>query len=171
MDDTSTEVELASGCDYDHSPLRDALKAGKLREADEILRDSLIDLAGEAAQARGYVYFTDVKRIPVEDMKTLDNLWKAYSNGNFGFSVQKRLWLLSNKQWTPFFRRIDWVRGEEDSYVRWTGLEQSGNEFIYNATTAQRGHLPLTSCLRGTQLFEAIMSHPAFDDVEVAKLR
>lgn len=28
---------------------------------------------------------------------------------------------------------------------------------------AARGHLPLTNALRGTQLFEAIMNHPAWE--------
>lgn len=34
-------------------------------------------------------------------------------------------------------------------------------EFTYS-TEANRGHLPLTNCLRGTQLFKAILEHPAF---------
>jgi hypothetical protein len=28
---------------------------------------------------------------------------------------------------------------------------------------AVKGHLPLTNALRGTQLFEALLQHPAFD--------
>ena len=28
---------------------------------------------------------------------------------------------------------------------------------------AVKGHLPLTNCLRGTQLFKAILEHPAFE--------
>ena len=35
-------------------------------------------------------------------------------------------------------------------------------EFKYNLD-APKGHLPLTNCLRGTQLFKAILEHPAFD--------
>jgi len=34
-------------------------------------------------------------------------------------------------------------------------------EFQYDAA-AVKGHLPLTNALRGTQLFEAILEHPAF---------
>ena len=35
-------------------------------------------------------------------------------------------------------------------------------EFQYTVD-APKGHLPLTNCLRGTQLFKAILEHPAFE--------
>ena len=35
-------------------------------------------------------------------------------------------------------------------------------EFDYTLN-APKGHLPLTNCLRGTQLFKAILVHPAFE--------
>ncbi len=35
-------------------------------------------------------------------------------------------------------------------------------EFNYSMD-APKGHLPLTNCLRGTQLFKAILEHPAFE--------
>lgn len=148
----------------DFSKLKEALAAGKFEEADEIQRQTLIELAGEAAKARGWVYFTEVASIPVEDMKALDDLWKEHSNNKFGYSIQRQFWLKRDKQWTPFFRKIDWVTGDNDAYRRWTALGQKGNDFIYNAEEAKEGHLPLTSCLRGTQLLEAIFAHPAFDD-------
>lgn len=160
------DVELKSGCGYDHSPLRDALADDRLEEADQITRDSLIQLAGEKATERGYVYFTEVASIPVEDMKTLDSLWKSYSNDKFGFSVQKKFWLARQKRWIPFFQKIDWVRGEGDKYVRWRPLDSGESEFIYNVTEGVEGHLPLTNTLRGTKLIEAIFAHPAFDDVK-----
>lgn len=59
------------------------------------------------------------------------------------------------KRWTKFFQAIDWTVGEENNYRKWP------TEFIYSLE-AKEGHLPLTNCLRGTQLFEAIMNHEAF---------
>mgnify|MGYP007096449857 CR=1 FL=1 len=40
-------------------------------------------------------------------------------------------------------------------------LRKWPGEFKYEAGAA-KGHLPLTNALRGTQLFEAILEHPAF---------
>jgi hypothetical protein len=42
--------------------------------------------------------------------------------------------------------------------LKWFGK----SEFIYT-TMAPSGHLPLTSALRGTTLFKALMDHPVWD--------
>lgn len=43
----------------------------------------------------------------------------------------------------------------DSNYRKWP------QEFTYSAE-APKGHLPLTNALRGTQLLEAILEHPAF---------
>ena len=142
-----------AGIDYE--PLKAALEAGEFQEADDITRALLIELAGEGAKERGWVYFTEIKSISVKDFKTMDDLWRAYSDGKFGFSVQKSLWNQAAKRWPKFFKRINWVQGENNIYRKWPG------EFIYNKE-AEKGHLPLTNALRGTELLQAIFEHPAF---------
>lgn len=47
----------------DYAPLRDFLKAGEWRKAEDETRALLIRLAGEDAIKRGWVYFTEV-RVP-----------------------------------------------------------------------------------------------------------
>lgn len=97
-----------------------------------------------------------VKNIPVEDLQTIDALWVASSGGRFGFSVQRSVWNACDQKWPRFFQAIDWLKGENLNYRAWPA------EFMYTSD-ATKGHLPLTNCLRGTQLFEAILSHPAFE--------
>lgn len=46
--------------DVDYEPLREALKEGDFLKADDIHRKKLIEVAGEAAQERGWVYFSEV---------------------------------------------------------------------------------------------------------------
>ena len=104
-----------------------------------------------------------VKSIPVEDLQTFDNLWKASSNDKFGFSIQRSIWRASNKKWPRFFMAIDWLKGENLNYRAWPA------EFIYTVEAAPKGHLPLTNALRGTQLFEAILTHPAFETSTAGK--
>lgn len=139
----------------DYTLLRDKLAAGEWELADNETRRLLIEIAGDEAQLREWVYFSEVKFIPVKDMLTLDRLWRAYSRDRFGFSVQRALWIASKRQWGPFFKRINWVQGENNAYRKWP------NEFIYKPE-AEKGHLPLTNALRGTQLFQAVMEHEAF---------
>eukprot|EP01026_Neomeris_dumetosa_P070852 TRINITY_DN710_c0_g1_i1.p1 TRINITY_DN710_c0_g1~~TRINITY_DN710_c0_g1_i1.p1 ORF type:complete len:265 (+),score=40.21 TRINITY_DN710_c0_g1_i1:31-795(+) len=152
------DVELKSGKGMDYSLLKQCLQEGDFQKADDETRAKLIELAGEGAKARGWVYFTEVKTIPAEDLQTLDNLWLASSGGKFGYSVQKQLWKQTDQNWSKFFKKIDWTVGEQNFYRKWP------QEFIYS-TDAAKGHLPLTNCLRGTQLFEAIMGHEAFEAV------
>ena len=49
-----------------------------------------------------------------------------------------------------------WAQGEHNIYRKWPA------GFTYSLKAA-KGHLPLTNALRGTQLFKAIMEHPAFE--------
>jgi len=114
-------------------------------------------MAGEEAVLRGWVYFTEVKDIPAADLQTVDKLWLAASGGRYGYSVQKKAWIKSRKVWTKFFQEIDWVQGENNAYRKWP------LEFIWEAD-AKKGHLPLTNALRGTQLLQAVLEHPAFED-------
>lgn len=150
------DVELKSGVNVSYVKLRDHLAAGEWREAEDELREVLIQAAGPAAVKRGWVYFSEVKFIPVEDMRTMDELWRAASGGKFGYSVQREMWVQQRRQWTKFFKAIEWVQGENNIYKKWP------QEFDYSQE-APRGHLPLTNALRGTRLFEAILEHEAFE--------
>jgi hypothetical protein len=51
-------VHVQRGVDYE--PLRAALKEKDFLKADDIHRKRLIEVAGEAAQERGWVYFSEV---------------------------------------------------------------------------------------------------------------
>lgn len=151
---------LQNGVDY--TQLRELLKEGKWREAEDETRAKLIESAGAGAQKRNWVYWSEVKSISNADMKTMDSLWRGASNNKFGYSVQRELWLQNKRQWQKFFKAIDWVQGENNVYRKWP------QEFKYESS-APKGHLPLTNCLRGTRLFEAVMEHPAIVDVSTAK--
>ena len=134
-------------CGADYTLLRDKLAAGEWELADNETRRLLCEVAGEDAAAREWVYFTEVKFIPKKDLQTMDKLWRAYSDSRYGFSVQRNLWIASKQQWGALFKRIAWVAGENNAYKKWPG------EFTW-AADAPKGHLPLTNCLRGTQLFQ-----------------
>ncbi len=99
--------------------------------------------------------------IGAKDLITVDSLWKAASNGKFGYSVQREIFTQSHRRWGKFFKQIDWTVGENNVYRKWP------MEFIYTADAA-KGHLPLTNALRGTQLFEALLNHPAWEQQQKA---
>lgn len=154
--------KIESACGFDYVPLLTALQAGEFREADQLTRDALITFAGKRAIERGYVYFTEAPKLPIEDMATLDRLWQAYSGGKFGYSVQSRCYDSKkvNRNLDELFARVGW-KHKDGSLLRWLP-EASGDEFIYDVEKAPKGHLPLTSTLRGQQLLEGLLTHDAW---------
>ncbi|MFM6825126.1 MAG: GUN4 domain-containing protein, partial [Dolichospermum sp.] len=83
----------------------------------------------------------DVKNFPREELRKMDQLWVKYSNGKFGFSVQKQIWLESGgklngeRDWDTFTKLGDRV-----------GWKQNGGWLNYDSytfsTNAPSGHLP-----------------------------
>lgn len=143
--------------------LQQHLSAQNFREADEETRRLLIVLAGEAAQKRGYVFFSEVQFIPEADLKAIDDLWRQHSNNRFGYSVQKRIFFDKvNQDFTNFFIKVGWMK-KLDTEVDQYNYRAFPNEFIWELNDdTPGGHLPLTNALRGTQLLKCVLNHPAF---------
>lgn len=156
---------LLSELDVDYAPLMEALRRGDFKQADQFTRDNLIRLAGPGALKRGFVYFTEARKLPATDLATMELLWQHYSDGKFGYTVQKKVWRLQLEDFENFCVKLGWTTTDAD-----TGLERKrrwfGNsEFIYDLS-APKGHLPLTSALRGTQLLKSILNHAVWDTDE-----
>ena len=115
------------------------LKAGKWREADLETWELMKKLTKR--EREGWLRIEDVKNFPRQELRKMDQLWVKYSNGKFGFSVQKQIWLdLGGKldgeyDWDTFTKlgsRVGWRKNNEwlsyDSYTF--------------STNALPGHLP-----------------------------
>ena len=74
MIDRPTVSYLAQQLGLDFTDLREHLKTGDYRKADDETRALLIKMAGEGAIKRGWVYFSEIKSIPNADLQTMDNL-------------------------------------------------------------------------------------------------
>jgi hypothetical protein len=84
--------KIETECDADYGPLLKALQNGEWELADQLTRDMLIWIGGPAMRKRNFVYFAEAKKLPLKDMRTIDNLWTTYSKGKFGYSVQRQIW-------------------------------------------------------------------------------
>jgi hypothetical protein len=74
----------------DYRKLRDLLKVGKWKEADE--ETAWVMLAVAKREKEGWLDDEHIDNFPCEDLRTIDQLWVKYSKGKFGFSVQKRIY-------------------------------------------------------------------------------
>jgi hypothetical protein len=115
------------------------LKAGKWREADLETWRFMQKLTKR--EREGWLRFDDVKNFPRQELRKMDQLWVKYSNGKFGFSVQKQIWL-------DLGGKLD-AEYEQDTYVKLSelvGWKNSLGWLGYNSytfsTDAPLGHLP-----------------------------
>lgn len=113
----------------------------------------MCELAGEAAVKRKWVYFTEVTQFSIVDLQTLNDLWVNYSEGKFGFSVQRRLWVSVGRDYNKLWPKIGWKNNNN-----WTKYP---HEFIWDLS-APLGHLPLLNQLRGVRVTDSLFAHPVW---------
>lgn len=146
-------VPLQSAQTVDYSSLQDLLIQQDFQAADRLTLEKLCELAGDAAIQRKWIYFTEVESFPTVDLQTINSLWRVYSDGKFGYSVQRELWLGTGKNWDKLWPMIGWKAGNN-----WTRYPQ---EFTWDLSAPQ-GHLPLSNQLRGVRVIAAMLMHPAW---------
>lgn len=146
-------VPLKSERSIDYSPLQALLAKQEFQAADRLTLEKLCELAGELALQRKWLYFTEVGSFPNTDLQTINSLWLVHSEGKFGFSVQRDLWLAVGKNWEKLWYQIGWKTGNN-----WTRYPQ---EFTWSLE-APKGHLPLSNQLRGVRVIAALLSHPVW---------
>ena len=111
------EVELQSERGVDYTRLRDLLAAKRWREADRETRSVMLEVAGLGQEDK--LDIQSIRNFPCTDLRTIDTLWVKYSNEYFGFSVQKRIWSLSdvNHNFHNFIERVGWARIEPGKVI------------------------------------------------------
>lgn len=136
-------TKLESSLKMNYQNLQHLLMDQQFKEADQFTSKHLCQLVEmKTGHKKEWLYFTDIQFLPSEDLFTIDLLWKIYSKGKFGFSVQKKIWLNSNKKWERLWEKIGWIKdGNAKRYPY---------EFTWKLE-APEGHLPLSNQLRGTK--------------------
>ena len=141
-----------SAIDLNYNDLQLNLLKQDFEEADRITSAYLRKLAGKVAENRGYVFYSEVKNMPGEDLDTIDRLWKIYSQGKFGFSNQAKILKSVGKRYDLLWPKIGW---KKDGI--WTRYPSS---FCWSLK-APEGHMPLVNQLRGVRLMDSILRHPS----------
>ncbi|MDZ8080907.1 MAG: GUN4 domain-containing protein [Nostoc sp. DcaGUA01] len=130
LEQQSTANDLLSKKGVDYTRLRDLLKAGNWKEADKETLAVMLKASGRESQ--GWLDSESINNFPCTDLRTIDQLWVKYSNGHFGFSVQKRIWESVEGDYEKFADRVGWLRKE-----RWIKYSE-----LTFQTNSPQGHLP-----------------------------
>jgi len=94
----------------DYGKLTNMLKAGQWKEADIETRTIMLKIS--CREQNGSMNSDDINNFPYPALRTIDALWLKYSNGRFGFSVQKRIWN-KTRDWKKCGDSFGW-RGNND---------------------------------------------------------
>lgn len=138
-------INLEKYIEVNYQPLQELLIAKNFQEADKLTQKYLCALVEKhTKKSKQWLYFTDINFIPVNELFIIDLLWKTYSKGKFGFSVQKKIWVKYNNRWDKLWEKIKW------SEIATGTMKRYPQEFIWTID-APEGHLPLFNQLRGTQ--------------------
>ena len=125
-----------------YQQLETYLKNAQWKEADKETSRLMLQIVGKEADQ--WLSVEDIQNFPCEDLRTLDKLWVDYSNGKFGFSVQKKVWIACG----GIPGEYDWeVYQKFADQVGWRRSGRSGNWLNYDELTflldgSEKAHLP-----------------------------
>lgn len=103
---TEPDIKLVSAVGMDYRPLQKLLAAQEWRAADQETKGAI-----RGAVNAEMPWPSDdeiIEQFPCEDLRTIDKLWAKYSNGRFGFSIQKSIWQEVGQDHGKFYSRVGW---------------------------------------------------------------
>ncbi len=167
----------------DYDLLQSLLAEKSWKEADRETMQILLRIADTTEKRgrlkptkKGWLTEENVKKIPIESLQAINNLWLAESHGKFGYSVQKQIWLdvtqvesiddskviYNNVLFGDFADRVGWQLG---------GHWKSSYDDFNFSLDAPDGHLPTfwfpySSCHLDTQrrIFKFFLSYKKFPE-------
>jgi len=140
----------------EYSKLEQLLAAGQWRAADQETDNKILEVAER--EKKGLIEVEDVENFSCPDLRAMDQLWVKYSDGHFGFSVQKRIYQslggtkkYDDKVWLAFYEAIGW-KNKQEGWLTY-------NQLTFN-TNSPRAHLP--SWLGSVKSWEGSMIEPFY---------
>ena len=117
--------------------LVDQLKNKKWEAADKLTSKIIWEIANTWQEPSFRA--EDSQNFPCQDLRDIDALWTKYSDGRFGFSVQRSIWQSSevNRDIIKFMSRVGWTRLETDTNGNKKILFVPVTDFSLNAPEGQ----------------------------------
>ena len=131
----------------DYTELQNLLEQGNWKEADKETEKVMLKIANR--EAEGWIDANTIESLSCSDLRELDQVWIKYSEGKFGLSIQKEIYLETGNPLGKF---------QESSYHKFgdrIGWRKNGNWLEYSDLTfdenAPRGQFP--TCKNAAQKF------------------
>jgi hypothetical protein len=137
---------IDSGVGADYSRLRELLYLGDWQAADIATEQALLYAAtvaagqgipGQPLEDLRIIDTENLRQIPCQDLLTVDQLWRLYSNNKFGFQAQVQVYTaMAGQQPQDFLSLVGWRSG--GGFLQ---KPRPYRELTFNLT-APDGHLP-----------------------------
>ena len=122
------------------------LSKSDFKAADQETVRIMLWVAGQEKQ--GWLSKEDIDTFPCRDLRTINQLWLNSSNGKFGFSVQKQIWIecggygkSDSKTMKKFEERVEW-KYRRRSWWKGDSLVDYIHDDLCWDLRARNGHLP-----------------------------
>lgn len=143
---SSSAITLDSKRNVDYTKLREDLQQKNLEAADRETYLRLLDAAGPKAQAQGFTPQDEMENFPCTDLRTVDSLWSAASDGKLGFTAQQQI-LRALGDYRKMYDQVGWQKQNGEWLIEWNYNPQTkrmeykpGKE--PNFKNPRPGHLP-----------------------------
>lgn len=136
---TFNTLHSAAGVDY--RQLEKLLKYKKWQKADQETWEVMRQVVSKV-----YLSHSDLENFPGEDLQIIDQLWRKYSQGNYGFSVQIQIYESCGRDYGKFCAAIGWDITKSSS---------STQKLIF-PSAPKKGNLPSHRWVGGTKPWEHI---------------
>ncbi|MGB7441793.1 MAG: GUN4 domain-containing protein [Coleofasciculaceae cyanobacterium] len=103
---SSTGINPQSEVGEDYSKLQNLLVSSQFKQANQETKKLMLQLANRSEQ--GWLNDSSIEQFSCEDLHTINQLWLQYSNGKFGFSVQKQIFQAAGKDQDKFADSVGW---------------------------------------------------------------
>ncbi|MBR8839509.1 MAG: GUN4 domain-containing protein [Stigonema ocellatum SAG 48.90 = DSM 106950] len=173
-EDRKNDDDLGSDRAIDYTRLRDLLKAGNWKDADYETYLVMLKVVGRGEG--DWIRDEELLNFPCTDLRTIDNLWVKYSNGRFGFSVQKNIYLevggipdgrFYEEAWEKFGDRVGWR--VKESWILYrsvtfdtqapVGHPQAPVGHLPTLRPRPRGRVPLAAFCGAAFAWSSLLSH------------
>ncbi len=135
-----SSLTLSSQVGINYKELRELLTAKKWQAADKLTWVLMCQALSKPTDS--FIFPGEIDRFPCEDLLIIDQLWTKYSQGHFGFSIQKQIYENCNHDYGQFCAAVGWNLHQSTSSSQKLSFQMS----------APTGHLPSHIWAGGTVL-------------------
>lgn len=143
-------INTDEGINYQN--LSSALKNRDWELADRESYEILLKLGGQKSESMGSINHDMIDKLSCADLETIDNLWRAASDGTLGFSSQQIIYEEQGSDWQKFYDKVRWgdfANGQLNELIE-QEIDWNNRQRKYkvgktpNFVDPVPGHLPVT---------------------------